>query len=213
MSLSYVATLYAKYICRHEHDLPVSHTHDDMCKEAIEYNFGQIISGMKEVDPKEMCSLFGMCTCEYINSPGDTMLPSLSTSQDIPGVCNLCTLLVKKIFELTIGNQTEAAIVLAMETICEYLPSDYDTQCENFVEKYGAKIVSAIIDGTAPELICGSIGLCASPLHQKHLQYLIFSISINTVITPTTLGFAFRISSRCAYGMWQCEPTYTCAGA
>ncbi|CAH8563299.1 unnamed protein product [Schistosoma haematobium] len=137
------------------------------CKEAIEYNFGQIINGMKEVDPKEMCSLFGMCTCEYNNIPGDTMLPSLSTSQDIPGVCHLCTLLVKKIFELTIGNQTEAAIVLAMETVCEYLPSDYDTQCENFVEKYGAKIVSAIIDGTAPELICGSIGLCASPIHQK----------------------------------------------
>ncbi|CAH8554279.1 unnamed protein product [Schistosoma bovis] len=137
------------------------------CKEAIEYNFGQIINGMKEVDPKEMCSLFGMCTCEYNNIPGDTMLPSLSTSQDIPGVCHLCTLLVKKIFELTIGNQTEAAIVLAMETVCEYLPSDYDTQCENFVEKYGAKIVSSIIDGTAPELICGSIGLCASPIHQK----------------------------------------------
>lgn len=72
---------------------------------------------MKEVDPKEMCSLFGMCTCEYNNIPGDTMLPSLSTSQDIPGVCHLCTLLVKKIFELTIGNQTEAAIVLAMETV------------------------------------------------------------------------------------------------
>ncbi|CAH8291736.1 unnamed protein product, partial [Schistosoma turkestanicum] len=136
------------------------------CKEAIQYNFDEIINGMKEVEPKEVCALFGMCTSEYTGSVDNTMLTS-STSQEFPGVCHLCVALIRKVFELTVGNQTEAAIVLALETVCEYLPSNYDSQCENLVEKYGAKIVRAIIDGTAPDLICASLGLCASPLHNQ----------------------------------------------
>ncbi|CAH8850834.1 unnamed protein product [Trichobilharzia szidati] len=138
------------------------------CREAVEYNFDQILSGVSQVDAKELCSLFGMCSNEEINLLSDESTlsttrttTSLSTKQHIPGVCQLCEMIVHKVFQLIAANRTEREIMLALETVCDYLPSNYKGQCVNFVDNYGVKVVEAIVEGTGPGLICTGIGLCS----------------------------------------------------
>ncbi|KAK4471577.1 hypothetical protein MN116_004992 [Schistosoma mekongi] len=170
------------------------------CRDAIEYNFGQIIDALMQVDPKDICNLFEMCTGDDIDLPNSEIAAS-STSQDFPGFCQLCVLVTKKIFDLTVANRTEAAIVLALETVCEYLPSDYDSQCENIVEKYGAKIVNAILEGTAPDLLCASIGLCASPLSSTQKNQVLPSRLLinNHVETTATLSSGIDSCLTCKF--------------
>ncbi|VDQ01009.1 unnamed protein product [Trichobilharzia regenti] len=153
------------------------------CREAVEYNFDQILSGVSQVDAKELCSLFGMCSNEEINLLSDettlsssttTTTTSLSTKQNVPGVCQLCEMIVHKVFQLIAANRTEREIMLALELVCDYLPSSYKGQCVNFVDNYGVKVVEAIVEGTGPGLVCTGMGLCnpftSSAINEHHQQ-------------------------------------------
>ncbi|KAF8563290.1 hypothetical protein P879_09984, partial [Paragonimus westermani] len=44
--------------------------------------------------------------------------------------------------------------------VCLLVPQSHKKRCEHFVEQYAAKIVEAIIRGTAAEFICYGLGLC-----------------------------------------------------
>ena len=61
----------------------------------------------------------------------------------------------------------------AVESVCNYLPGDYKTQCDSLIETYGKEIIDAINKEIAPENICKYIGLCPSVSFMLSTLFLI----------------------------------------
>ena len=52
-------------------------------------------------------------------------------------------------------------ILKAVETVCSYLPGDYKSECDAFIETYGDQIIKALNDKIAPDALCKSLGVCS----------------------------------------------------
>ena len=49
----------------------------------------------------------------------------------------------------------------ALEKVCDLLPSTLRTDCDDFVQFYGDKIIDTVLQGVGPKVICTFLGLCA----------------------------------------------------
>ncbi|CAH8523731.1 unnamed protein product [Heterobilharzia americana] len=128
------------------------------CREAVEYNFDQILSGVTQIDAKEVCSLFMMCPNKNISFLSIEKSTSISTRQNIPGVCQLCELIVKKVFELIAANRTERQILLALETPKIELTSGIDAclTCKFFIETIYGQLQDNKTEDELKQLVKGA---------------------------------------------------------
>lgn len=120
-----------------------------MCNNAVNEHFNEMMEHLDKVDLKKVCTMFGM--------PPDSLQTPSAT---LPGLCQICKIVVAKVVDMTLRGATEREITEALDKVCRVIPSSYEQKCENFVEQFGAKIVTALITGTAPELVCVALGLC-----------------------------------------------------
>ncbi len=76
--------------------------------------------------------------------------------------CSLCKLVVTYLELIVENNKTEAAIESALEKVCSILPKDKKTECIQFVDTYGTKLVELLEKLGSPKLVCLALGLCVT---------------------------------------------------
>ncbi|XP_047237345.1 surfactant protein Bb [Girardinichthys multiradiatus] len=123
--------------------------------------------------PEEICEVFGLCATNQdkkLQQPShhvpskDTSSSALGTASETEDVfspvCTLCLLFIKKLETMLPKNMTEEALMKVMEEVCHLLPSSYKAECNDFVDKYGVKIVEFLLSSAAPHTICILLHLC-----------------------------------------------------
>ena len=65
--------------------------------------------------------------------------------------CMLCEFAITQLDKLLENKQSEAEIRKALETLCSYLPSKYEGQCDTLVETYTEMIIDLITKDLTPD--------------------------------------------------------------
>ncbi|KAL7065465.1 hypothetical protein AAHC03_04479 [Spirometra sp. Aus1] len=156
---------------------------EPMCEAAVSKQVDAMIDDASQTNITELCVLFEQCEGNasvrmqaFVQAaiekqlsqsrPRQTLHPSLGVKESqphgpqIPFICEFCEALIKKILDLTVNNDTEEAVISAVERVCDLFPAEQRLKCRSVIEEYGSFIVEAVIAGTAPKVICMSIGLC-----------------------------------------------------
>ncbi|CAH8627213.1 unnamed protein product [Dicrocoelium dendriticum] len=133
------------------------------CTTAINDHFDEIVQALQQVDPKEICSLTGMCPKSVTDlPPGTKRQTALSPGLPLPSTCVVCELVTYKIISTALTNASESSLTSALNQVCGYVPLTYNAMCYVLVDTYGPEIIKAIIQGTAPKAICHLLNLCGS---------------------------------------------------
>lgn len=74
-------------------------------------------------------------------------------------VCELCELVVGWFVDNMADNDTEAAILNLLESVCLQLPF-VGEECEELVETYGPQIFEMLRSGMAANVVCSGLHLC-----------------------------------------------------
>lgn len=125
------------------------------CKQLIE-SFGPVLIKyvVKGLDPEKLCQLIGMCP-----SGKKTLREIMNLSSD-PLKCVTCEYAVKFFdFELK-NNKTDAAIISALEKVCNYVPASTKSDCDLLIETYGIYMIQLLIQFADPHKVCVTLKLC-----------------------------------------------------
>ncbi|BHF84112.1 hypothetical protein SprV_0902726200 [Sparganum proliferum] len=156
---------------------------EPMCAAAVSKQVHAMIDDASRANITELCVLFGQFEGNVSvgmqafvqaaiekklsqSRPRRTLYPSPGAKESqphgpqLPVICEFCETLFKKILDLTANNVTEEAIIRAPEQVCDLFPTEQRLRCRSVVEEYGSLIIKAVIAGTAPKVVCMSIGLC-----------------------------------------------------
>ncbi|XP_045560152.1 prosaposin [Salmo salar] len=74
--------------------------------------------------------------------------------------CTFYIYLMKKLESILPTEKIEDAVVKLMGGVCGLLPASYKDQCNDFINKYGKKIVNFLLPSAAPYSICALLHLC-----------------------------------------------------
>ncbi|XP_056149345.1 surfactant protein Bb [Lampris incognitus] len=166
-------------LCKH---IPEEHKRN--CELQLEKHLPKVLQYITgHSKPGEACMALGLCSVHsergQLKSPQtDTDIDEsssvfdTSTSTQISPQCTLCLFIIKTLENLLPKNTTEDTIVKLMGKVCGLLPDSYEDQCDNFINKYGKKIIDFLLSSAAPHSICTLLQLC------------LFKDTSNAVILP-----------------------------
>ncbi|XP_026879158.2 prosaposin isoform X1 [Electrophorus electricus] len=127
------------------------------CKDLIE-TYGQAIIEliMQAADPKSVCVVLGLC-----NGAGRTLIPVMEKAEfEAGGFCDVCKMAVRYVDRLLEKNATQAEIEEAVKKVCNFLPDEYKTQCDQLVEQYEPMLVELLLQTLDPDFVCMKLGAC-----------------------------------------------------
>jgi saposin len=129
--------------------------------------------------PQKVCELIGICPKTV---PLDVkMLPVGKTPSDklkkisMPNAkdgqfCQVCTLAMTMLQQYINANSTDAQIKLALENLCQKLPSTYVSMCTAMVDTYEPLLINMVRQYIASHQlteICHDIGLCQTNANHR----------------------------------------------
>ncbi|XP_055923775.1 uncharacterized protein LOC129954113 [Eupeodes corollae] len=123
------------------------------CDQFIEKYGDLVIALLQTVPPKEICQQLELCPKTLSNQKS-----SPSVVADPP--CILCELIIDQLEKMLKDNETTNDIKHALETVCVILPDSIETDCNEFIEKYGDLIVS-LMRSLPPKAVCENMLLCS----------------------------------------------------
>ncbi|XP_028323904.1 prosaposin isoform X2 [Gouania willdenowi] len=127
------------------------------CKDLIE-TYGQAIIELlvQQADPKTVCTVLGLC-----NDASRQFVAELDKTRfKAGGYCDVCKMAVNYIDGVLEQNITEAKIGEAVRKVCSFLPSSYQTQCDQFVEQYEPMLIQLLLQMMDPDFVCTKVGAC-----------------------------------------------------
>ena len=74
----------------------------------------------------------------------------------------MCKILVQYVEGYLAQNATESQIEALLSQVCSLLPSNYQAECQNFVDSEIPAVIAYIEQTEDPESVCTLIGLCGS---------------------------------------------------
>ncbi|ORY07625.1 Saposin, partial [Basidiobolus meristosporus CBS 931.73] len=74
--------------------------------------------------------------------------------------CAICELAMTQIDELLKNNATESDVKSAVHTVCNYLPTSFSKNCNDFIYEYADIIIQLVIGGTLPLDVCPALSVC-----------------------------------------------------
>lgn len=87
----------------------------------------------------------------------------LDTSKFRTDVCTECEQIVGTIHLVLSNNETEGAVLNALNQFCAFLPTEFQSICKDQVSLYGREMIDALVKYLAtPSQLCTLIGLCNS---------------------------------------------------
>ncbi|XP_027021506.2 prosaposin isoform X3 [Tachysurus fulvidraco] len=131
------------------------------CKDLID-TYGQAIIELlvQEADPKTVCSLLGLC-----KDASRAFVPVMVKAEfEAGGFCDVCKMAVRYVDGILEQNATEAQIEEAVKKVCNFLPEEYKTQCDQLIEQYEPLIVQLMLQALDPEFVCMKLGACPGVL-------------------------------------------------
>ncbi|XP_058241649.1 prosaposin isoform X2 [Hemibagrus wyckioides] len=131
------------------------------CKDLIE-TYGQAIIELllQEADPKTVCSILGLC-----KDASRAFIPVMEKAEfEAGGFCDVCKMAVRYIDGILEKNATEAQIEEAVKKVCNFLPEEYKTQCDQLIDQYEPLIVQLLLQALDPEFVCMKLGACPGVL-------------------------------------------------
>ena len=72
-------------------------------------------------------------------------------------------------------NQSQAAVLHALEDVCSIVPGAYRKDCLKFVDKYGAEVAVLIVKDLESSVICNTLLLCVLPLQRASVEKVRFN--------------------------------------
>ncbi|CAK9795646.1 PSAP [Anthophora quadrimaculata] len=117
---------------------------------------------MKDVSPKQMCTLIALCT----NSPQELEVTneisiakiSEDTNDAKCAVCELAMYIIDKELD---GEKGKHKVEGAVHGVCNHLPKSLSQTCNNFVNEYADAAINAIIK-KSPKEVCNAIKVCST---------------------------------------------------
>ncbi|TSN48512.1 Prosaposin [Bagarius yarrelli] len=116
------------------------------CKDLIE-TYGQAIIELliQEADPKTVCSLLGLC-----KEASRAFIPVMEKAEfQAGGFCEVCKMAVRYVDGILEKNATEAQIEDAVKKVCNFLPDEYKTQCDQLIDQY-EPLLSTLLHASSP---------------------------------------------------------------
>ncbi|OAD53035.1 Proactivator polypeptide [Eufriesea mexicana] len=96
----------------------------------------------KDVSPKQVCSVIGLC--------------STSVTE-----CALCKSIISMIDELLDNQNVDDNIKKVVSKVCKHLPESKENKCTTLINSYGQSIINLVKQRENIYKICSKIGLCA----------------------------------------------------
>ncbi|XP_069546259.1 prosaposin [Brachyistius frenatus] len=127
------------------------------CKDLIE-TYGQAIIDLlvQQADPKTVCKVLGLC-----NDASRTYVPALDQQRfKAGGFCEVCKMAVNYIDGILEKNATEAEIEEAVRKVCSFLPSSYQSECDQLIEQYEPVLIQLLLQMLDPDFVCMKMGAC-----------------------------------------------------
>lgn len=163
----------------------------DQCTSYVKDYFDEIYNFIiDEMNPKLVCSIFGLCTRQLIGTdekaahdrhhpnnipeisvkypfskkyPAAPVKPSASNCQvnrQDSVQCALCEYALHQLQIMLVDNKTEAAIEDALKRVCDLLPRTISSQCDDFIDQYGPAIFTLISQEIDPTVVCTELQIC-----------------------------------------------------
>ncbi|XP_072533734.1 prosaposin [Salminus brasiliensis] len=133
------------------------------CKDLIE-TYGQAIIELlvQEADPKTVCTLLGLC-----KGASRAFIPVMEKADfEAGGFCDVCKMAVRYVDGILEQNATEAQIEEAVRKVCNFLPDEYKTQCDQLVEQYEPLLIQLLLQTLDPDFVCMKLGACPEVVKQ-----------------------------------------------
>ncbi|KAK5853837.1 hypothetical protein PBY51_014961 [Eleginops maclovinus] len=127
------------------------------CKDLVE-TYGQAIIELmlQQADPKTVCTLIALC-----NDASRTFVTALDqTRYKAGGYCQVCKMAVRYIDDILEKNATEAQIEEAVRKVCSFLPSSFQTECDQMIQQYEPMLIQLLLQMLDPDFVCMKMGAC-----------------------------------------------------
>jgi hypothetical protein len=117
-------------------------------------------------DPEKLCEMIGMCSATWHPTKPQGHKPPFTLNVDNVGLavnpiyCTLCEYSVQFIDMEIKKNQTEEAIVHALDMTCKVVPEALKKECDSLINTYGIYLVQLLIELADPLKVCSAIKLC-----------------------------------------------------
>merc|ERR1712054_368014 len=126
------------------------------CDEFVQDYLPEVIQYiMNNETPDVACQQIGLCS---------------STGIDIAAgeLCQLCQFAVAAGESFLSENTTEEEVEDFIENLCNILPSEYASLCDDFVEEYLPEAINYILNNETPQVACSQLGLCRNAVDNHH---------------------------------------------
>uniref|UniRef100_A0A8B9H2W0 Prosaposin n=1 Tax=Astyanax mexicanus TaxID=7994 RepID=A0A8B9H2W0_ASTMX len=133
------------------------------CKDLIE-TYGQAIIELlvQEADPKTICTVLGLC-----KGASRAFIPVMEKADfQAGGFCDVCKMAVRYVDGILEQNATEAQIEEAVRKVCNFLPDEFKTQCDQLVQQYEPLLIQLLLQTLDPDFVCMKLGACPEVLKQ-----------------------------------------------
>lgn len=104
----------------------------------------------KDVTPKEVCTMIGLCRI------------SEKQMQESVAECALCQAVISMLDKLLDDPKVDADIEDAVSKVCKYMPASKQNKCSLMIKVYGQSIINLFKDHADSKTICSKIALCSS---------------------------------------------------
>ncbi|KAL0233661.1 hypothetical protein PCE1_002171 [Barthelona sp. PCE] len=151
----YIEEFIDKHVCT------LSKKHKAQCVNFVHQYGDSVIEWLvSKLDPKQMCGWLNVCDA-----------PTAPVTEGVVE-CELCRYVLYLVdYELK-DTKTDQEIIEFFENVCDkYFPSEYRTECDNYINRFGPVLIQYLINGIESHLICPSIGLCpAEAINKKKVN-------------------------------------------
>lgn len=132
-------------VCNH---LPKSVSQE--CNQFVSKYASAVIDVLtKDVKPKQVCSMLGLCSL-YIQEIKASVTE-----------CALCKSIISVIDEFLDVQDVDNSITKVLSKVCKHLPADKEHKCTTLINSYGQSIINIVKKRENIYKICSKIGLCA----------------------------------------------------
>lgn len=132
-------------VCNH---LPKSVSQE--CNQFVNKYASAVIDVLtKDVKPKQVCSMLGLCSL-YIQEIKASVTE-----------CALCKSIISVIDEFLDVQDVDNSITKVLSKVCKHLPADKEHKCTTLINSYGQSIINIVKKRENIYKICSKIGLCA----------------------------------------------------
>lgn len=130
------------------------------CQVAIEKNADVLINLiLKEVTPKEVCTVLGFCGVPATDGDVVEIKPLPSTPATDKYECRFCQVVVGRVMAEINNKSNQAEAKKCLEHVCDSYSGTVKAKCREFVDAYADDIIKHFPSKSAKDL-CSKASLC-----------------------------------------------------